>query len=186
MPSPVPSLIAAVLFLSDPVTPPSSPVPGLLSPPAACSSQEYRQFDFWLGDWAVTNSKGQSAGENHVVAIQNGCVIQENWIGADGGTGTSFNMFYDGDHRWHQTWVDARGGRLDLVGGVVGGRMILRGEVAARGEAGRKILHQITWEKHGDTQVRQLWQSSGNGGETWTVVFDGTYARKSAAGTAAR
>ena len=186
MPSPIPTLVAAVLFLSDPVDAPSSPVKGLLSPPDACSSLEYRQFDFWLGEWTVTNSQGRYAGENRVAPIQGGCVIQENWVGADGGSGTSLNMFFDGDRRWHQTWVDARGGRLDRVGGVVGGRMILRGEVPARGEPGRRILHQITWERHGDGRVRQLWQSSGDGGTSWTVVFDGTYARKQGGAAAAR
>ncbi len=186
MPSPIPTLVAAVLFLSDPVTPPSSPAQGILSPPAACSSPEYRQFDFWLGEWTVTNAQGRYAGENHVAAIQNGCVIQENWVGADGGSGTSFNMFFDGDRHWHQTWVDARGGRLDLVGGVVGGRMILRGQMPARGEPGRRILHKITWEKHDDGRVRQLWQSSADGGTSWTVVFDGTYAKKPGGGVAAR
>jgi hypothetical protein len=64
--------------------------------------------------------------------------------------------------------------------------MILRGEVPARTEAGRRVLHQITWEKNPESRVRQFWQSSPDGGSTWTVVFDGTYVRKSGGGTAAR
>lgn len=186
MPNPTPALVVAVLFLSDPVVPPSSQIPGVSSPPAACSSPEYRQFDFWVGEWAVTNAQGRFAGENHVTLIQNGCGIQESWVGADGGSGTSVNGYFDGDRKWHQTWVDSRGGRLDLAGGFVGGKMILRGEVPARGEPSRRILHQITWEKYADGRVRQLWQSSGDGGQSWTVVFDGTYARKSGSGIAAR
>lgn len=186
MPSLPGTALIAVLFVADPVPQPSSQIPGLLSPPAACSSPEYRQFDFWVGEWTVTNSKGQYAGENHVAVIQNGCVVQENWVGADGGLGTSFNGYFDGDRKWHQTWMDSRGGRLDLAGGLVAGKMILRGEVPARGEPGRRILHQITWEKHGEGRVRQRWQSSGDGGQSWTVVFDGTYARKPGGGTAAR
>lgn len=186
MPSPLGTAFIAVLFVADPVTQPSSPISGLLSPPAACSSPEHRQFDFWVGEWTVTNSKGQFAGENHVSVIQSGCVIQESWVGADGGSGTSFNGYFDGDRKWHQTWVDSRGGRLDLAGGFVGGKMILRGEMPARGEAARRILHQITWEKHGDGRVRQLWQSSPDGGTTWTVVFDGTYAKKGGSGAAGR
>jgi hypothetical protein len=176
----------AVLFVADPVPQPSSPISGLLSPPQACSSPEYRQFDFWLGEWTVTNSKGQFAGENRVAVIQNGCGIQENWSGADGGSGTSFNGYFDADRKWHQTWLDSRGGRLDLVGSLVGGKMILRGQVPVRGEPGQKVLHQISWERHHDGSVRQLWQSSPDGGASWTVVFDGTYVRKSAVGAAAR
>jgi hypothetical protein len=186
MHSPLGPAFVAVLFLSDPVPQPSSPLPGILSPPAACSSPEYRQFDFWVGEWTVTNAKGQFAGENRVASVQNGCVIQESWTGADGGSGTSVNGYFDGDRRWHQTWVDSRGGRLDLSGGLVGGKMILRGEVPVRGEPGHRILHQITWERRPDGRVRQLWQSSPDGGSSWTVVFDGTYARKSASGAATR
>ncbi len=186
MPSPLANALVAVLFVADPVPQPSSQISGILSPPAACSSHQYRQFDFWLGDWTVTNSKGQFAGENHVTVIQGGCGIQENWTGADGGSGTSFNGYFDGDRKWHQTWLDSRGGRLDLTGGIVSGKMILRGEVPVRGEPGHRVLHQITWERHPDGRVRQLWQSSPDGGSSWTVVFDGTYAKKSAAGAAAR
>jgi hypothetical protein len=121
-----------------------------------------------------------------VAVIQNGCGIQENWSGADGGSGTSFNGYFDADRKWHQTWLDSRGGRLDLVGSLVGGKMILRGQVPVRGEPGQKVLHQISWERHHDGSVRQLWQSSPDGGASWTVVFDGTYVRKSAVGAAAR
>ncbi len=64
--------------------------------------------------------------------------------------------------------------------------MILRGEVPVRGEPGHRVLHQITWERHPDGRVRQLWQSSPDGGSSWTVVFDGTYAKKNAGGAAAR
>lgn len=186
MPSPLGHAFLAVLFVADPVSQPSSPISGLLSPPAACSSPEYRQFDFWLGEWTVTNASGRFAGENHVALIQNGCALQENWTGADGGSGTSFNGYFDGDRKWHQTWIDSRGGRLDLAGGFVAGKMILRGEIPVRGEPGRKVLHQVSWERHADGHVRQLWQSSADGGSSWTVVFDGTYARKAPGGAAAR
>jgi hypothetical protein len=64
--------------------------------------------------------------------------------------------------------------------------MILRGHVPVRGEPGAKVLHQISWERHADGTLRQLWQSSPDGGASWTVVFDGTYAKKSAGGSAAR
>jgi hypothetical protein len=186
MPSLSGTALVAVLFVADPVPQPSSPISGLLSPPVACSSQEYRQFDFWVGEWTVTNSSGQFAGENRVAVIQNGCAIQETWTGADGGSGISFNGYFDGDRKWHQTWFDSRGGRLELAGAFVGGKMILRGEIPVRGEPGHKVLHQITWEKHPDGRIRQLWQSSPDGGGSWTIVFDGTYTRKGAPVAASR
>lgn len=42
------------------------------SPP--CSSQEHRQFDFWLGEWDVTQ-KGKPAGTSRITAILGGCVL---------------------------------------------------------------------------------------------------------------
>ena len=75
---------------------------------------------------------------------------------------------------------------VDVAGGLVGGKMILRGEVPVRGDPGNKVLHQITWEKRADGRVRQIWQSSPDGGSSWKVVFDGTYVRTGATGTAQR
>ena len=37
-------------------------------------------------------------------------------------------------------------------------------------------MQRITWSKNADGTVRQLWESSTDGGTTWTVAFDGTYA----------
>ena len=48
------------------------------APANLCSSHDYRQFDFWIGDWSVT-SNGQPAG-------------------------TSFNIYDQATGRWHQLW----------------------------------------------------------------------------------
>ena len=79
MPSPLGHALLAVLFVADPVPQPSSPISGLLSPPPACSSPEYRQFDFWLGEWDVSTPQGAPAGTNRVERILEGCALQEHW-----------------------------------------------------------------------------------------------------------
>lgn len=148
-------------------------------PPGACSSPEYRQFDFWLGDWNVQDAAGNLAGTNQITSTQGGCVLFENWKGAKKGTGNSFNMFLAADGKWHQTWVDNQGGRLDLAGGLQDGRMVLEGDAPSSKEAGKRVKHRITWEKKG-ANVRQVWQSSRDDGKTWDVVFDGLYVPKKA------
>jgi hypothetical protein len=143
--------------------------------PAGCGVAAHRQFDFWLGDWDVTDAKGKPAGRNRIVSLHDGCALQESWTGAGGFTGTSLNA-YDADRkRWHQTWVDNSGGVLLLEGEFANGRMVLAGETL---DAGRRVLQRITWERLPDARVRQLWESSRDGGTTWTVAFDGYYAKR--------
>jgi hypothetical protein len=42
---------------------------------------------------------------------------------------------------------------------------------------GATLRQRITWTPLADGAVRQLWVSSGDGGATWTPVFDGKYAK---------
>ena len=136
-----------------------------------CASPEHRQFDFWVGDWDVTRPDGHIAGHNRITPILGGCALREEWTGAQGNQGTSLNA-YDGDsHRWRQTWVDQGGTVLLLAGRLEDGKMILQsGEGASR--------QRITWTPLADGRVRQLWDSSSDGGKTWKVEFDGIYAKK--------
>jgi hypothetical protein len=61
-----------------------------------CCSPEYRQFNFWVGEWEVFNQKGEKVGTNKIVSMQDSCVIQENWV-SDGQTGTSYNFYNKSD-----------------------------------------------------------------------------------------
>jgi hypothetical protein len=149
------------------------------SPAALCSSPECHQFDFWIGDWEVRTPKGSVAGTNRVVAILGGCAIQENWKGARGMSGTSLNMYVPSTHMWHQTWVDDHGTLLLLDGRFEKGAMVLTGEIPVPGSPGQKTTQRITWTQLEGGKVRQLWETSTDGGKTWTVAFDGTYSRKS-------
>ncbi len=147
--------------------------------PDPCAAPERRQFDFWIGHWDVVDAKGKPAGSNDIASILGGCALQENWKGAGGSKGTSLNIYDAAARKWHQSWVDSSGDLLLLDGEFRGGRMILEGK--RKGAKGQTVIDRITWEKlNGDpNRVRQLWQSSEDGGKTWTTAFDGTYLRKS-------
>jgi hypothetical protein len=137
---------------------------------APCSAPEHRQFDFWIGHWDVFMPDGKKAGENRIEAIEGGCALLEQWTGARGPTGKSLNI-YDGERkRWHQTWVDSSGGLLLLDGAFSNGRMVL--------SSGGSPTQRITWTPQGDGSVRQLWQSSEDGGKTWRTAFDGRYVKR--------
>jgi hypothetical protein len=143
--------------------------------PPSCDAEEHRQFDFWIGDWQVTTPDGQPAGTNRIESILNGCVLLENWTGRSGSIGKSFNMYDRRAGRWRQTWVDGAGGRLDLVGGLDGGAMVLGGTTPA--PDGGEVLHEIRWERFDEGKVRQHWRMSRDGGKSWSDAFVGIYAR---------
>jgi hypothetical protein len=142
--------------------------------PTPCTAPEYRQFDFWLGDWGVTNPAGKTAGRNRVTSEYGGCVLQEHWTGAGGSVGSSFNIYDPVRKVWHQTWVDNSGTLLELEGGFKDGAMVLSGE--QQQADGSRLLNRIIWTLK-DGKVRQLWETSSDGGKSWKTSFDGLYSK---------
>jgi hypothetical protein len=171
------ALVAALAALSLAHAAAQAPLPQ--APKSApCGAAEHRQFDFWLGEWDVTNPAGRLVGHNRIESAHAGCALIEHWTGAGGVTGTSLNV-YDRDRRqWHQTWVDSGGDLLQLDGGIAGGAMVLAGEASDPKTPAKSASQRITWTPQPDGRVRQLWESSTDAGKTWTVIFDGIYARR--------
>src|ERR1700761_4900035 len=157
-----PFLVLACMFLATAAH--AAPAPAV-----PCSAPEYRQFDFWLGDWDVTNPAGKVAGHNHVTKEYGGCVLQEHWTGAGGSLGSSFNIYDPVRKVWHQTWVDNGGTLLEIEGGLKAGSMVMTGEQLQAD--GTKLLNRITWTPK-DGKVRQHWETSVDGGKTWATAFD--------------
>lgn len=59
------------------------------------------------------------------------------------------------------------------MGGIVDGRMVLSGE--RQSASGVTVIDRVTWSREEGGRVRQFWESSSDGGATWTVAFDGLY-----------
>jgi hypothetical protein len=74
--------------------------------PTFCSGPEYRQFDFWLGDWDVFEAdKVAAVARTRVDRILDGCVLREDYESTNGLKGQSFSL-YDASRRiWHQSWA---------------------------------------------------------------------------------
>jgi hypothetical protein len=144
-------------------------------PPPRCDAAEYRQFDFWVGDWEVKTPNGQTAGQNTITRELDNCVIKERWRGTGGMTGESFNIWDRTTKRWHQTWVSSTGALLLLDGEFRDGAMRMTGEsIGPNGP----VHNRITWTPNPDGTVRQFWETSADKGKTWTVAFDGLYRKK--------
>lgn len=141
--------------------------------PQPCKAAEYRQFDFWIGEWEVRKPDGNVAGHNTIQRILGGCALKESWSGVGESRGYSFNIYDRAAGQWHQTWVDANGLLLELDGGLEDGSMVLRGEMSTPEDGAAHT--RITWTPKDNGNVRQHWESSKDGGETWETVFDGLY-----------
>src|SRR5688572_13338607 len=121
-----------------------SPVPSAAQtrPQLGCKEPAHRQFDFWIGEWTVTNPAGQTIGTNTIRSVQDGCALEENWTGGGGGTGVSLNFYERGT--WNQVWVaNIAGGILRLTGGLENGAMVMTGE--SMNPQGAKVLNRVVW-----------------------------------------
>ncbi len=134
---------------------------------------EYRQFDFWVGEWTVS-SGDRVAGHNRIETRSDGCLLLESWQGSGGSSGHSVNYFDPATRTWNQLWVGSGGGFIRGSGGLADGAMKLVGEhVLADGE---RRPFRMTFTPNEDGTVRQLLEESADGGATWSVWFDGLYA----------
>ena len=143
-----------------------APAPALGCPGAAAHA-----FDFWIGEWNVTDPTGKTVGHSRIESILSGCSISEHWEGRSGFTGVSYNAWDAKTKAWHQFWVDAQGNVARLQGGIADGRMVLQ-SAPSTGHVDR-----ITWTPNTDGSVRQLWEASEDGGKAWKGVFDGMYRK---------
>jgi hypothetical protein len=144
------------------------------APGTKCNDPEFRQFDFWVGDWDsfdIDDGKesAQSIARNHVDSILNGCVVHEDYVQFNGLHGESFTIFDRARNVWHQSWV-TNGGVLWLLEGTrKGSRITLEGDTLTF--AGRKQRVRIFWEPQG-ADVRETATASEDDGKTFTPLFD--------------
>lgn len=150
----------------------------LAQQPRGCDQPQRRFFDFWIGDWNVSDSAGATLyGTNLITREEGGCLIHEHWVGSRGGSGQSLNYFDLDTGKWVQVWVGSGGENLRLEGSLEEGKMVLTGK--AKGPNGGEVFHRAVWSAEPDGRVRQFWRSTTDGGKTWQLVIDGWYRRKS-------
>ncbi len=141
------------------------------------ASPEFRQFDFWIGEWDVqSNGSGQPAGKSSVQLMLGECVIFENWTGALGVNGKSFNIYNTVEKKWRQTWVDDRGTFTEYAGEFKDDRLEYHAQSV--GPSGQKQKLRMTFFKQGADRVRQLGEISTDEGKTWSTQYDLIYDRR--------
>ncbi len=141
-----------------------------------CSTKEYKQFDFWVGNWNVYNAKNQLIGTNKIVKMSNACAIQENWSSSVGPSkGTSYNYYNQADKSWNQVWIDNTGTSLELKGHYKNNKMILKSKLISNNKG--KYYNQITWFNNSDGTVTQVWELLDVDNTPFNELFRGTYKK---------
>ncbi len=180
------SLMTAPTQAAQPAQPASPP-----PTPYDCSAPEYRQFDFWVGEWDVVSNPetrpasapppppGRKPARNVITREQDGCVVLETWNDGTGGTGQSFNIYDRMRKQWHQAWVDNGGGLHQYWGEFKDGKMVYVGQVPvgpASPTAGWRTL-RVTFTPLGADKMRQFSETLRPDG-TWTQNYDLIYTRR--------
>jgi len=148
---------------------------------STCNRPEFRQFDFWKGDWNLRWSTGKSiptgTGINHVTTILDGCVVEEDFSFPAGDLeGKSLSTYDTRINKWQQTWVDNHGGYLDFVGEMHDGKMILERETVS--ENGASLRQRMVWKNIEKDALDRSLELSRDGGKTWEVIWSIHYTRR--------
>ena len=152
-----------------------APAPPAQRPNPCPVKPEYKQFDFWVGEWDVTD-QGRKIATSSIQRIVGDCIIFENYFQLDDYTGKSFS-FYDATlGKWRQTWVDSSGNVGEFLGEFKESAMRFEGETHRAD--GQKILRRMTLFNLGQDRVRQYSERSLDGGKTWGVGYDFIYVRR--------
>jgi hypothetical protein len=163
-------------------TAPAATAPAAANPPGKpyCTGGAYEQFDFWVGDWRVTDSKsGELIAFERVQRINDGCTILQDFYQLNDQYqrpnspvrlhGMSVSVF-DGK-AWRQVYFDNMGSYITTAGRLDDkGVMVLTGDLKPASPDEVKVL----WESKPDGTLRNYGFRRSAGGE-WKPFFDNTY-----------
>jgi hypothetical protein len=138
---------------------------------AGCRGPQYRQLDFWLGNWKVydQDGKGAYAARDEVTSTLGGCVVLERYLPVDGHEGEGV-FAYDASRKlWHQTWVTDSGHLLVVEGRFQRGVLTMSG--SNLDEHGERVWYRAAWKPQSGG-VRQTAFTSKNGGRSWQPAWD--------------
>jgi hypothetical protein len=161
----------------------------------ACQEPPARQFDFWLGDWAITQRILRADGtylelpaSTSVSRALDGCALVERWVGQvqffwEGmrapGLMHGFSVrAFDPDARvWRIHWMDTRTPTFGdpYVGVFSNGRgEFFRDWTTPQGQR----RGRITFEQPSDSTVHWTLAISSDGGTSWQTIWEMVMRRR--------
>lgn len=155
----------------------------LLAQQLPCSHPEFRQFDFWIGDWEVFGKNGRKAGDSKISLILDSCIILEEWTSANiqqglRYAGKSFNTWNPALKEWQQTWVDNTGNTTAFTHGKFDNKKIVFNTDPFPFSKDTIATRRLTFFDLGKDKVRQLGEITKDKGTTWVTEYDLEYRRK--------
>ena len=148
-----------------------------------CSGKEYRQFDFWLGEWEAFAKNGKKAGDSKISVILDSCVVLEEWTSSSvvqglRYAGKSFNTWNSMTNNWQQTWVDNSGATTEYLEGKSSNGQIIFLSRPFPVNKDTMAIRRLTFMQLSRDKVRQHGEISKNEGSTWRTEYDLEYRRK--------
>jgi hypothetical protein len=173
--SPVP----AAAYRNDAIFAPFRALPGYDSFVASVERRQYpcrfdsaaRTMDRWIGTWSVANPSGPG-GSSVVDRAFDGCVLVEHWTGKFGERGMSLTSYDASTQRWLQHYVSDNATVTDYAGTSKGSSVVFTAPGAMPSARIR-----MTYDFLADGRVEQRFESSSDGGTTWTLTSDLYYTR---------
>lgn len=152
------------------------------APVAACSDAEYRQLDFWVGEWDLEWDVGDGTTGHGTNIITNSpygdCVITENFDGGPSQNykGMSVSTYHKPMGMWRQTWVDDQGGYFALSGGPNDEGVFQLDMTRLKEEA---PYRRMVWKDVKPDSLIWHWQGHGTDETEWKDLWVIRYTRKS-------
>ncbi|HMU09841.1 MAG TPA: hypothetical protein PKC54_07555 [Ferruginibacter sp.] len=148
-----------------------------------CSRPEYRQFDFWIGEWEAFGVNGKKAGDSKISLILDSCIILEEWTSASVQqglryAGKSFNTYNATTKQWQQTWVDNAGGTNEYMQGKFENNQIIFSSTPFKISKDTMAIRKMTFTNLSPAKLRQHGEISKDNGITWATEYDLEYRRK--------
>lgn len=148
-------------------------------PPVDCNDAAHRAYDYFVGDWDVTDTRsGSPIARSRIEKVMGGCAIRETYDQTVGPGnkpleyhGSSYTALNTGDNSWRQFYIDTGGAAFSYTGGIVDGAMVL---TASAGQ----LANRMTVAPQPDGSVRQSGAVTLDGGKTWQTGYDFTYRRR--------
>jgi len=137
---------------------------------------EFRQLDFWVGNWEVFN-KDKKLSDVTVEKILNDCALAETWTAdGTGNDGRGLSSYDALTKKWEYYWVAANGYMSHWAGDLIGNELrFVREQPDPKG--GTRLRHWSLFNLP-DGKVRELSLGSTDGGKTWTTEYDFIWVRK--------